>query len=182
MSDDFTSKSEMKRLAIQRGENYDHLADIIYTRDEFTKGDDRKELKKGGYAWRKREKERKMKADEVIERAHNRAVAQHKYYLKNKEELNAKRRLRNITPKYAYRKSKLRALANEQQWDFDFDSWIEMWLTVPRVVNPKTGFLVTAWSMRGPNASRDTQMVRRDTNLGWSPENCEILFKGEPVL
>ena len=146
-----------------------------------TPGETRDKLKKGSRAWRKREREKKMAIDRAIERAHNQKQAQRKYYLKNKEELNRKRQLKNSMPDYVYTKSKWRAEHKKQSWEFDKDSWLRMWMECPRILDPDKGFYVTAWSLRGSNPAKSAQMVRLDINKGWSPDNCQIQYKGEPI-
>lgn len=162
--------------------DYSHLMDIIRQENEFVlPGEKRLELKKGGRAWRKRERHRKLKSDETIERALNRKLAQGRYYEKNKPELNRKRALRNAQPEYVYYKAMDRAKRNDIQWEFDFDSWTDMWLEAPEVLNASSGFYVTAWSMKGSFVDRCTQMHREDMDGPWSTENCFIAFEGEAI-
>lgn len=160
--------------------DYGHLMDLIKTDKELVlPGDKRLELKKGGKAWRRREREKKEAIDKILERSHNRKQSQMKYYKKNKEELNRKRALRNLNPEYCYYRAKKRCEYKDLEWGFTLLSWVEMWDSAPKVVHPRTGFLVPAWSMRGSNIAVNTQMVRLDPDKGWTPENCAIAYRGE---
>ena len=165
-----------------KGQDYDHLLDLIYTEEELVlPGEDRLKIKKGGRAWRKREREKKAKIDRRIEIAHNRKQTQRKYYEANKEKLNHQRALLNRAPHNVYYKAKKRAEVNDIPWEFTLETWAELWMQAPKVVNPTNGFLVSAWSMKGANASKCAQMIRLDTTEGWSPENCAIAYKGEVI-
>lgn len=144
-------------------------------------GTTRDKMKKGSRAWRKREREKKMAVDRAIERAHNQKQAARKYYERNKAELNRKRQLKNSLPGYVYMKSKWRAEHNGFDWDFTEDTWLAMWMACPRIRDADTGFYVTAWSLRGSNAGTSAQMVRLNLAKGWSPENCEIQYRGEAI-
>ena len=122
-----------------------------------------------------------MAIDKAIERAHNQKQAKRRYYEKNKEELNRKRNLMNSMPKYAYNKAKWRAENKGQEWSFTEDEYLNMWFESPRILDEVTGFLKTAWSRRGSNPATCTQMVRKDINGPWSVDNCQILYRGEPI-
>jgi hypothetical protein len=164
---------------MNRNLDYDHLYGLIKTEKELVlPGEKRLKLKKGGKAWRKRERERAAARDKIVERSLNRAKTQSKYYKRNKEKLNRDRAMRNRQPEYVYYKAKKRAEGLDIDWDFDLESWAKVWQDAPPLVDPVTGFMVPAWSLKGGNASRDAQMVRLDTNKGWSPENCAIAYKG----
>jgi hypothetical protein len=159
--------------------DYSHLYELIKTPEELVlPGEKRLKLKEGGKAWRRREREKKEARDKVVERSLNRAKTQSDYYRRNKEKLNAKRALRNRQPEYVYYKARKRAEHADIPWDFDLESWAQVWQDAPPLVDPKSGFLVPAWSLKGGNPSTDAQMVRIDTNKGWSPENCCIAYKG----
>ena len=162
--------------------DYSHLLGIIRTESEFVlPGVKRAKLRKGGRAWRKRERQKKKKFDMTLERIHNRSVTQHKYYEKNKERLNSERATRNKQPEYVYYKARDRAKIAGLPWEFDFESWIKLWLDAPDVRCDASGFYVPAWSMKGSNTSGCTQMHRKQLSAGWSPENCHILYKGFPI-
>lgn len=171
--------SDRKRVGIHA---YEHLIDTIRAPDEMViPGEQRLKLKKGGRAWRRREREKKEARDKIIERAHNRAKTQARYYRRHKEEIDAKRRLRAKSPEYVYGKAKRRALANDIRWEFTLESWAHVWEDTIPVVNPANGFLVPAWGLRGSNHNTDAQMVRLDKDGAWSPENCVIVYKGEVI-
>ena len=144
-------------------------------------GTTRDKMKKGSRAWRKREREKQMAIDTAIERAHNQKQAKRRYYEKNKEVLNKKRALKNSMPDYVYTKCKWRAEHRGIEWKFTKDQYLDMWYNTPRIRDDETGFLVTAWSLRGGNAATSAQMVRKDIDGPWSVENCEIQYRGEPI-
>lgn len=160
-----------------------HLMDIIRTdREMVPPGEERLELKKGGRAWRRREREKKRELDEHIERIHERKKTQAKYYRKNKAKLNAQRALRNAQPEYVYYKAKDRAKRAGIEWDFTFESWLKVWDDCPRVLDLASGFYVTAWSKKGSNVHTSAQMHRKNIEEGWSPDNAEIVYLGIRVL
>jgi hypothetical protein len=163
--------------------DYSHLMGLIREEHELVlPGEKRLELKKGGRAWRKRERQRKVKADHTISMAHNRKMAQDRYYRKNKDELNKKRSMRNSQPSYVYYKAKKRAEVNGVRWDFTFDTWTDMWLGAPKVRSEATGFFVTAWSLKGSNIQTSTQMHRKELSGPWSTDNCHIIYLGEEFV
>jgi len=163
-------------------EDYSHLLGIIRQEHEFVvPGEKRLKLKKGGRAWRRRERENKRKLDDRIERSLSRKRTQNRYYRKNKEKLNRERAIRNAEPEYVYYKAMDRAKRANLEWEFDFDTWTAMWLEAPNVRNDASGFYVTAWAMKGSDVSRCTQMHRKNLSGPWSPENCHILYKGYPI-
>lgn len=131
---------------------------------------------------RKIKEERRARENKKLTKTHNNSVAQAKYYRKNRERLNAYRRARGRTPQYVYNKARLRARGYGIKWDFDFDTWIDIWLDAPRVRDPRSGFLVTAWSLKGSNPHINTQMYRRDKDKGWSPDNCFIGIGGNELV
>lgn len=155
-----------------------HLYDTIFTEEEFVlPGEKRLELKKGGRAWRKREREKKARRDQQLERILARKKAQSDYYRRNKKVLNEKRRLRNNTPEYAFQKARQRAKDTGIPWELTIEEWVDIWNDAPRVVNPANGYLVPAWQLRGSNPQECAQMVRRDSSKGWTSGNAAIAYK-----
>lgn len=97
-----------------------------------------------------------------------------RHYRKNKKRLNAARVKRMRWPKPTYERAKARALRRGQEWDMTFEEWKEVWDSAPRCWNPEKAFWDTAWNMRGGNHTTDCQMVRLDTEKGWTKENVRI--------
>lgn len=128
----------------------------------------------GPKAWRKREKRLKERLDKEYDRKHRRALAQHRYYEKNKAKLNRIRILKARQPTGVYEKARRRAALKEQEWNFSFDEWWSIWANAPDVFDPDKGMKVEAWKLRGNDCSRNTQMVRRDKDGPWSTDNCYI--------
>lgn len=138
-------------------------------------------LKRGGRAWRKRQRERAKSIELSVERAQRRKKKNSEYYHANKARLNRERSIRNQLPEYIYAKAKQRAGEKGIDWEFDFDSWMARWLEAPRILDAESGYYVTAWSKRGPIFNRDAQLVRKDTSLGWSEENTHVVYMGEEI-
>jgi hypothetical protein len=135
-------------------------------------------LRIGSDRWgrKKRKIENLEKQVEVEEhnRTIRRALAQSRYYEKNKAKLNHRRVLRARQPKATFKRARRRAELRGQEWNLTYDEWKSVWQEAPQIVDPKRGFLVDAWDLRGGDFKKDTQMVREDTSRPWEVGNVRI--------
>jgi len=178
------NKPRRKKAYASEIETYNELAKLIQAPGEHViPGKDG--MKISPREKRKRERLRKKaardKEEKTVRAALARARAQKAYYEKNKERLNRERILRSRQPEYVYKRAKDRAKKNGHEWEFDFETWTGVWNNTRPVPCPESGFMVTAWSKRGSDHSRDAQMKRKDLDGPWSPENCYISYCGESV-
>lgn len=125
--------------------------------------------------------QKKQEEDRELEAVHARAKAQARYHEKNREHLNRGRALRARLPKSVYCRAERRARERGQEWEFTFEEWWDMWENAPTVLDERTGWMRTAWSMKGGDYRNDTQMMRRDVYGPWNLSNCYIGRNGEPI-
>jgi hypothetical protein len=111
-----------------------------------------------------------------------------RWWRRNAERYNAKRRAvaRSITGRY--KEAERRARSKGESWEFTPDSWEQMWIDAGRVLIPGTattqnpaGVIVPAFALRGNHRYKHTFMHRIDFNKGWSVDNCRIYFRGEEL-
>lgn len=102
-------------------------------------------------------------------------------YTKHKEQYNKQKRsvARSIAGRYEEAKRKARK--EHLDWSFDRETWEQAWISAGWVKTPK-GDLVPAFALRGGHRYNNTCMVRKDLNLGWSPANTQIVFRGEELV
>jgi hypothetical protein len=131
-----------------------------------------------GKAWYARRRKERELVEKEIDQLHGRKRAQARYHAKNRERLNRRRAERARLPKQVYKRTKKKALQLEQEWKFTFDSWWEKWQNAPLVLDPGTGFNVSAWQRRGRDYNKHTQLTRIGNRGEWSPENTEITLAG----
>ena len=171
--------------------DYAHLLDIIRQENEFVTPDAgrvHKQLSHAAYRRRQRalEKEKRREEDRELSKKISQRKACAKYYRKNKERLNKERVKKNQDPYYQYYRAKKRAEYNGQAWEFSegekgFEEWCSLWSNAKEIRNESSGFMVPAWTMKGSNPFKNTQMKRRDTTKGWSVDNCFIGLNGEEL-
>lgn len=111
-----------------------------------------------------------------------------RWWNKNKEWYNAKRRAAARTIAGRYEAARRKALLKEESWDFTPDSWERAWQDAGWVLIPGSistqrpeGTVVPAFALRGNHTYKNTCMQRIDLNKGWSPKNCTIIFRGEEL-
>ncbi len=135
-------------------------------------------FKPGSEGWKKAKRkelrEDRELDDQEIAKKINRALAQKRYYEKNKARLNHKRAKYLRRPKPSYHRAKRKAERRGHVWELTFEEWWNVWATAPRVWNDEKAFKDTAWNLRGSNHSSHTQMVRIDTAKGWTKDNVRI--------
>jgi len=139
----------------------------------------------GPNAWKRRRKkaEAKRKAEEErkYNAKHSKALANSRYYRKNKSKLNRARAIAARRPMETYKRSERRAKNKGQTWDLTFNEWWDLWTGAGKVRSEDTGFLIDAWDARGSNPATCTQMQRRNLNGPWSRSNCFIGYKGREL-
>lgn len=109
-------------------------------------------------------------------------------YNKHKEQYNAQRRRKASTIRGKFLNSRKKATDKGHGWELSQSEWEDLWLgagfvRIPgtiSVMNP-TGEVRTAFSIRGPNRLENTMMTRKDLSTAWSPTNCYIVYRGEPL-
>ena len=111
-----------------------------------------------------------------------------RWWNRNKEQYNAKRRAAARTIAGRYEAAMKKALSRGESWDFTPDSWERAWQDAGWVLVPGTattqnpaGMVVPAFALRGNHTYKHTCMQRDDLNKGWSPSNCTIMFRGEEL-
>ena len=110
-------------------------------------------------------------------------------YHKNREMYNAQRREKSSSMESKFSEAQRQAAIAGVQWEFTPESWAKVWkdagwITFPGSHSAKEldGVTVPAFALRGPHRYNNTCMVRKDLSKGWNPENCEIVFRGEPLI
>ena len=110
-------------------------------------------------------------------------------YHKHRDEYNDQKRSVARSVAGRYEESKRKSLKENISWEFTREAWEKMWLDAGYVVKPGTqteqnpkGEVVHAWALRGAHRYNNTCMVRKDLNLGWSPENSMVVFRGEELV
>ena len=103
------------------------------------------------------------------------------YRNKNKTKINRARRLYEQTPTGAYNKSKRRARSKKQEWTISLTNWVNVWSSCPKVYDDSTGTYRLAWTMRGGDIQKNTQMRRKDVSKGWMVGNVEIVYRNQPI-
>lgn len=110
-------------------------------------------------------------------------------YNKHRDSYNAQRRNRGATIHRRYKEAERQAAIAHVQWGFTEESWEQAWSSAGWVVMPGSqsaaaldGTPVPAFALRGPHRYNNTCMVRKDLSKGWNPDNCEIVFRGVPLV
>ena len=106
---------------------------------------------------------------------------QRRYYEKNRERLNRKRRGYLQSPKGQWTACKRRAAKAGQAWELSFEDWWELWTEAPKCFDLEANLLKPAYLLRGNNPIKNTQMRRKDTSKGWTVDNVEIIYKNQPI-
>ena len=130
------------------------------------------------------EPQRKLKKGEYDPEVRKRKAqrrARRKYYEKNKEELNRKRRAHLRSPKGQFGSCKQRAKRRDQEWNLTFEEWWDIWCDAPNVFVEEERLHKPAYMARGNNPLKHTQMCRLDTSEPWEVGNVEIRFKNQPI-
>lgn len=146
--------------------------------------------------WRQDRKNEPIIVEEEVHKEVRKEVREHKtskvdravkriydstYRNKNKVRINAQRRQRDQKPLGAYNKARRRAKGKGQYWDLSFDNWLHVWTSCPKIFDDSVGIYRMAWTMRGGDIQRNTQMRRKDLSKGWVVSNVEIIYRNQPV-
>jgi hypothetical protein len=129
----------------------------------------------------KYDKKLQKKYDPKVRAAKARRRASRKYYEKNKEALNRKRKAHQRSPRGQFQSAKRRAERAEQEWRLTFEEWLDVWTQAPKVFDNKAKLWKPAYLMRGNKPTECTQMCRLDTSRGWHLDNVEIRYKLQPI-
>jgi len=113
--------------------------------------------------------------------AGDRRIYASNYRNKHKAHINKQRRAQEQEPLGAYKKARRRAKYKKQQWDISFDNWFQVWNACPKIFDDGLGIYQYAWQMRSGDIQKGTQMRRKDTNLGWTARNAEIVYRNQPI-
>lgn len=149
-------------------DNTNEYLDNLITRDgEFSSGAKRR--KKLG------------KPDPELIKWSNRRKAERRWREKNKDEINKKRRFYNKTPRGAYKKMKAKAQERDVEFELTFEGFVSAWENCPAVFDHESRTWRSAWSMRGSNIQKHTQLCRIDTEKPWADDNVEVRYKNQPV-
>lgn len=119
---------------------------------------------------------KKRKPDRETKRVYNNT-----YRNKNKKRINASRRVYEQTPLGAYKKCKRRAQSKKQRWDISFENWVQVWNSCPKIWDDELAEYRLAWTMRGNDIQRNTQMRRKDVSKGWIVSNVEIIYRNQTI-
>lgn len=109
-------------------------------------------------------------------------------YTAHADKYNQQKRSRQGTVLGRYSEARRQAIKVAVPWDFTPETWERMWQDAGWVIAPGSqkvgameGVAVPAYALRGAHRYNNTCMVRKDLSLGWSPENCSIMFRGNPL-
>jgi len=111
-----------------------------------------------------------------------------RWWHKNKDRYNARRRAAACSIAKRYKEAKSRAKRRGWGWDFSRSEWERAWMDAGWVCVPGSqtsqnpeGVVVPAFALRGSHAYNHTCMQRIDPNKPCSLENYKIMFRGEEL-
>lgn len=111
-----------------------------------------------------------------------------RWWHKNKDHYNARRRAVASSISRRYKAAKSRAKRRGWGWEFSQSEWERAWTDAGWIVVPGSqtaqnpeGVVVPAFALRGSHAYNNTCMQRIDPNKPWSVQNYKIMFRGEEL-
>lgn len=119
--------------------------------------------------------------DPELEKSRKRREAYNRWRDKNKDEINAKRRRYDATPKGAFKKARRKAERRGIEWRLTFDDFVEVWQEAPHLLDPKTQVWRPAWQLRGSDMRTSVQLCRIDTSKPWMKSNVELRYNNRPL-
>lgn len=100
-----------------------------------------------------------------------------RYYQKNREKLNSRRRARAATLRGTFLTSRARAKRRGQNWEITQEEWNQIWGDAPDIYDETLMYKRRPFVMRGPNPHQDVQFARIDDQGSWRYNNVCIKYK-----